>query len=345
MEADLARLLFIPLSLVAAAVLGFAAHRASLCSVKAVTEILSTHRAYMLMSFLKAILWVVALALPLSWLLPDHRAHADSWAIGIPALLGGALLGAGATINGGCAFYTLSRLSSGHLAYLFTLLGFLVGCVLQINYFTNYASQQAEPLLILFDEPRIGSLLLLGIIWTLLLWELIRLWGTAPEGNWRSRIFAPRYRLSSSAILLGLSNALLLILWGSWSYTNTLHQGVSTYFQLGMEPMRIQFGLFAALLVGMVFSAWKSGGISFSLGKISDWLARLAGGALMGMGAAILPGGNDALLLSGMPMLSPHAFPAFAMMLVTIAAMLVISERLGGPKISADCHGDIFRHN
>ena len=42
------------LSLVAAAVLGFAAHRASLCSVKAVAEILSTGHAYMLASFLKA---------------------------------------------------------------------------------------------------------------------------------------------------------------------------------------------------------------------------------------------------------------------------------------------------
>ncbi len=69
----------------------------------------------------------------------------------------------------------------------------------------------------------------------------------------------------------------------------------------------------------------------------------MGGGALMGMGTAMLPGGNDALLLSGMPMLSLHALPSFAMMLATIAAILLISKRFGGPKISANCQSDIIR--
>jgi uncharacterized protein len=343
MEAELARIFIVSVSLFSAALLGFSAHRASLCSVKAVAEILTTHHAHMLVSFVKAMLWVVAIALPLSWAMSEQKIHVDAWALGLPALLGGAMFGAGATINGGCAFYTLSRLSSGQFAYLFTLIGFMMGCALQIRYFNGFVSHPAVPLLVLFDRPRIGSLLLLVVIWGLLLWELIRLWCTAPAGNWRNRIFASRYRLSSAAILLGVTNALLLVLWGNWSYTTTLHQGVLTYTQLGMEPMRIQLGLFAAILTGMVFSAWESGGMSFSVGKISDWVTRLFGGILMGMGAAILPGGNDELLLSAMPMLSPHAFPAFAAMLTTIAVMLMISKRVGGPNVSVNCQGDILR--
>lgn len=48
-----------------AAILGFAAHRASICTVRAVAEILSTGRAYCLLSFGKAVLWVLAVIFPL----------------------------------------------------------------------------------------------------------------------------------------------------------------------------------------------------------------------------------------------------------------------------------------
>lgn len=58
------------LSLLLAALLGFAAHRASVCTVRAVAEVLSTRRAYCLASFLKSILWVLVVTLPLIWLMP-----------------------------------------------------------------------------------------------------------------------------------------------------------------------------------------------------------------------------------------------------------------------------------
>ncbi|MHC4549463.1 MAG: hypothetical protein ACYTEZ_11880 [Planctomycetota bacterium] len=45
--------------------LGFAAHRASLCTVRAIGEILHTRRASILASFAKAALWAVAVSLPL----------------------------------------------------------------------------------------------------------------------------------------------------------------------------------------------------------------------------------------------------------------------------------------
>ncbi len=40
-----------------AVLLGFASHRGSICMVKAVSEILSTRRVYMLASFGKTLLW------------------------------------------------------------------------------------------------------------------------------------------------------------------------------------------------------------------------------------------------------------------------------------------------
>jgi hypothetical protein len=49
-----------------AALLGFAAHRASICTVKAVEEVLTTRRAFMLLSFAKTVLWVMAVTALLS---------------------------------------------------------------------------------------------------------------------------------------------------------------------------------------------------------------------------------------------------------------------------------------
>ncbi len=51
--------LILSIAAVLAGVIGFAAHRASLCSVRAVEELLTTQRGYMLVSFLKMALWVV----------------------------------------------------------------------------------------------------------------------------------------------------------------------------------------------------------------------------------------------------------------------------------------------
>ncbi len=119
-------------SLVLAVVFGFAAHRASICTVKAVLEILTTRRAYMLLSFAKIVLWVAAITAILVWLapFPETRA-AQVWALSPAALVGGFVFGVGAALNGGCAFYTLSRLGDGHLRMAVSILGFVLGAPLQ----------------------------------------------------------------------------------------------------------------------------------------------------------------------------------------------------------------------
>ncbi len=62
----------------------------------------------------------------------------------------------------------------------------------------------------------------------------------------------------------------------------------------------------------------------------------------MGLGAAMIPGGNDVLiLLHGIPSLSPHAVPAFLAMLVGIAVSLMGMRGLGRETPRIDCGGDI----
>jgi len=45
----------------------------------------------------------------------------------------------------------------------------------------------------------------------------------------------------------------------------------------------------------------------------------------MGLGSLMIPGSNDGLILIGMPLLWPHAWIAFAVMCLTIAAAMSIS--------------------
>lgn len=49
----------------------------------------------------------------------------------------------------------------------------------------------------------------------------------------------------------------------------------------------------------------------------------------MGLGSALVPGGNDALVLNGVPGLHPYAFAAVAIMAATIAGAMLLSGLLG----------------
>jgi toxin CptA len=58
-------------------------------------------------------------------------------------------------------------------------------------------------------------------------------------------------------------------------------------------------------------------------------LARcFAGGVLMGWGSLLIPGGNDGLVLVGMPLLRPYAWVAFVAMCVTIGAAQWVQQAL-----------------
>jgi hypothetical protein len=63
----------------------------------------------------------------------------------------------------------------------------------------------------------------------------------------------------------------------------------------------------------------------------------------MGVGAALTPGGNDALILHGIPGGSPHAVAAYAALLVGTAAGLLVIGRVTGMVVDVECAGDICR--
>jgi len=324
-------------SLALAALLGFAAHRASICTVKAVEEVLTTRRAFMLLSFAKTVLWIMAATAVLLWALPDARVHLAGWRLSLTGLAGGAIFGMGAVLNKGCAFSTLTRLGDGQLAMVPSLAGFALGIVAYGFVNLPVAAPAALTVDAYVAQAGLWPRLLLAVLLFWSLWELWRLWRT------RAAALAERYRLSTAALLLGVSNAVLYALHGQWAYTSTLSLGVRHATGAAERPDPVAWGLFLFVVAGMVVSARQRKSFRLRWRPSSVWLSYLLGGALMGFGAALVPGGNDVLILHGIPILSPHALPAYLAMLVGIALTLTVMRLAGADLETIDCSGDLCR--
>lgn len=325
---------------VLAAVIGFSLNRASICTVKAMAEILSSHRAHMLISIVKTVFWVELTVLVVMWLCPWPIASFPRWTASWLSVGGGFVFGMGAAVNGGCALSTLSRLGEGEFGMLLTLASMLVAAV-ALRAMLGAAAQPGQ--LPAINPARISTGLIvvaaLGALWGIA--ELIRLWRlTSPMAFPFGALLATSYRLSGAALLIGISNGLLFSAWGPWTFTSAIERDLDWHLGLGAGPTALQWALFGAVVFGAALSALHRRRFRPRYRPSLPWLGNLTGGALMGAGAAVTPGGNDALLLQGVPGLSPHALPALAGMLAGIASTLVLRRALGGKYPQVVCTDD-----
>lgn len=313
------------LSLAAVAFMGFAAHRASLCTVAAVAEALQQHRFDLLASFGRAALWTAAIsgALALAFSAPHPLLMLReplAW-----ALAGGLLFGVGAAINEGCSLSTLQRLADGDLSMLLTLAGFCLGVLAWFG----VEAIAPVPLLIAFSSPwHTPQGWVFGVLVLLLGWcvfEAIALARRMPPAvRWLELVRTPRYALPIAAAVLGLAGGLLYTVEGAWSYTNFLRGSLDSARGRAAPPMVFHALLVVALLGGMVLSARTRDGFRVRLQLSGLWRKRLAGGFFMGMGGALLPGGNDTLLLGAIPALSLHGLTAYGALLAGVAIVLAL---------------------
>ena len=156
-------------------------------------------------------------------------------------------------------------------------------------------------------------------------------------------VMAPQYRLSSAALLIGISGAAIFLLIGSPGYTITLQNLVQGLVGNGMMPSAARLILLLAVLAGMLASTLQRGSFRLDWRPQLSWLRNIFGGALMGLGTAMLPGGNDALILYGIPSFSPHALPAYIALILGAGAGLLAMKHLAGINARVVCDNDLYR--
>lgn len=323
------------LSILLAFALGFSAHRAGVCTVAAVGEVITTGTARTFLSFLKVVCWVLLINGLAGFFAPERLQPYLPPLLTSTVIIGGFLFGLGAAINGGCSFSTISKLAQGELHVALTLPAFVAGAVLANMVDLNLPVLSTNPYSLDFANIPPLFLLLLSL-WAIV--ELSRISIDSVRAGVLNSISRKRYRLSSAAAFMGLASGFLYLFNGRWAYSSKILDYFSSDTAMDFIGTST-FYLLIALLGGAIVSALSNRQFKFSFAG-SMWHRNLAGGFLMGFGAMLVPGGNGKLILQDLPHLSVHALIAYAAMIAGIAVTLMVQMHVFGKVEIVSCNGD-----
>jgi toxin CptA len=290
-------------------------------------EVVRKRSSKRLVAMVEASLWVVG-GLLLVRAFGALKAMPGGYEVTSVTILGGALLGLGAYVNKACVFGAIARLGSGEWAYVATPLGFYAGCTSAPSLFM-FAAPQKLP----HASPVLSTSAWVALIFAVfMIWRLGRPLFAAPlsdghpanaaDGRWRrivagfgSRIWTPH----AATTVIGVTFLVMFLLVGAWAYTDVL-----TELARGMAGNLVaRVVLVLALLAGAMLGGYTAGRWKSTPLSIVQLAKCFGGGALMGWGSLLIPGGNDGLILLGMPLLWPYAWVAFLTMCVTIGVALI----------------------
>ena len=302
-----------------AATMGFAIQRGATCTVAAMDEVIHARRASRLLALVEASTWVgggLLVAQQLHWLADAPGGFAlTGWTV-----LGAALLGVGAFVNGACVFGAIARFGSGEWAYAATPLGFYIGCLSVTTLFSPPLPQGLTKGSIVLAAPS-------GVAWLVaafLVWRVARPLLDRRRPTLHELITMRLWTPHAATTVIGVTFLIMLLLVGAWAYTDVLAE-----LARGMaNGVLARVVLLVCLLLGAMLGGWTAGRFHHTRIDASTLLRCLAGGILMGWGSLLIPGGNDGLILVGMPLLWPYAWVAFITMCVTIGSALWLQGRL-----------------
>ncbi len=295
-------------AIITAFCVGFAMKRGGLCTYAAALQIVQQRRTGRLLDFLGASAWAALVVVPLAWWLPQNIELSGTHHEWLIAAAGGILLGIGAWVNRGCVFGTFVQLVGGNMNYLATLPGMALGVALGEITLVDFTPA------IHFVSP-VQQAGIPAVFWLALAAILVL-----------SLCFSPTHKTAIMAVL-GAGGGLLFATLKGWDFASVLTAHTRQLLNpelTGQTALALYTTL--AMIAGGLSAAFSNG--SFQL---QPWSARtatacLTGGLLMGLASYLIPGGNDGLLLKGIPGLAAHAFLGFAFMLA--AMLLLLSVRL-----------------
>ncbi len=296
-------------SVLLALLMGYAVQRGGTCLVAALEELVGKRRWTRLRALLETSIWVLG-----GFVLLRAFDRLPMVPMGYPlhwhAALGGTLLGVGAFLNGGCAFGVVARIGSGQWAWLATPPGFLAGFALAGR---SLGVTPAMPVAIpdWLQQVPIGLVpLILAAVVARLGWLA---WNRR-NGSADASIWTPHH----ATIVLGIAFLLLFVCVGAWAYTDILAElATGRFMELGLRGL-----LLPAMFAGALLGGWTAGLWEHRWPSLRALSKCFFGGVLMGLGSSLVPGGNDSLILFGMPLLWPNAWLAFACMCLVVVLAL-----------------------
>lgn len=282
-----------------AGLLGFAIQRGGTCTVAAIDEIVIHRRGSRFFALLEAAIWVAG-GLFIFWSLKVSKQPMIAWDITWLTILGAALLGLGAVINGACVVGTISRIGNFEWMFSFTLLGFWVGSTTfyGLNLDVHLPSSQTREAFQLIP-PWLIVFIMAGML---------------------ARLFYLRKHLwhfRMATIVIAIAQLLLMLVYGPWAFSDFLIDLAKRNEVVNFMPRLL---LFMALLGGAIW-----GGVTKTSSRpirgmhLQGVIQKLMGGALMGAGSLMVPGSHDSLVLFYVPLLLPFALVAYTVMILTIA--------------------------
>ena len=318
-------LLFSSLVLCTAFGIGYAVRRGGICSVAAARQSILRRHHVRLRAFLITACWAGAIVLPLAWMAPEVVHLSPAYPVTPLVLLGGALYGVGAYFNGACAFGTLGHLAGGDTNFLGTLAGAFAGALTASLVGAGQQQMHASPLLEPGPFPLLIWLTFVSVAIVACLKRVRR------QRRLVTAVDLRNWRLDTGAALLiiGVGGGLLYAVAGKWTYMSIIsHRAAALVVHDGSSlGMAATLSALAAL-AGAVFAALRAGHFRLMSPRPLPAAMKLLGGAAMGFGAAIIPGGNDVMLLYGVPSAAGHAIAAYAAMMAALCALFAIKARL-----------------
>jgi uncharacterized protein len=289
--------------------IGYASQRSGVCMVRAVREVIERQRFHRIAGFALAASFAMVVMGLADWLGAQPFMTIMGSAPDGLALAGGAVFGLGSLLAGHCAMGLLAGLTQGEVWRIGAIAAMFVAALL-------LGPQMSSAALMLparapVPSPLAGhvaiALTLGGTVGALAARYIYRQIGwKRPRDGWSPLI---------AMAVVGTASGLLFAADRQWVYTSR----IAEIAYGGGWTQGALIGL-AALLAGMTSAAILGGTFALRAGSASQWLRAGAGGLLMSAGATLVPGGNDAMLFTGVPLLLPNLLAGYASFIATLLA-------------------------
>jgi hypothetical protein len=235
-------------------------------------------------------------------------------AVGMPAwaypdwitVAGAVIYAIGAVVNGACAVGTIGRIARGDLGHLATVVGALAIAALVPYPKFDRASVAVAP---------IG----------------MSVWLATVLGFTGCMLLLGRRQLRNAGLgaflALGVASAIVANWRGNWTWF-----GVVQRLQTGLPIQYDVIACLLALFAGAAAVAWWKDRFRYIPPSPRTMLREGVGGALLLVGAILIPGANDALSVYGVPSGSPNAVAGFALMFVVMIGLLALKRWYGAAR-------------